>query len=128
MKRIQQARAAPDAQAVRFILGRAAAFVELNGVRRPAWNYAQIARNLRRARKVKIDPRTLRRLVQRADPELFRLRLEANRTKKRRHPRTGAEVPADARGAWLLEAYDRIRRGGHEPTVLAKFGYHQKRG
>jgi len=127
-KALERRKNRPDANAVRFVLGRAAAFVlvQVPGsreeVRRPAWNYAQIARNLRRARGFKLTPRAVKRLVEREDPGLAAVRVAANTPARRKHPRTGAEVP----NHWLLKAYDRIRAGGHEPTVMARLGWVRK--
>jgi len=120
IERLRRKLSRVDPGSVAFVLGRAAAFLELpDGARKPAWNYAQLSRNLQRSRGVKMSPEQVRHLVKRVDPGLFEARKQANAPKLRTDPRTGAKIKAH----WLLDALDRIRQGGHEPAVLAKFGY-----
>jgi hypothetical protein len=72
-----------DADSVKWILGRAAAFVQNGGLRRPAWTWPAIARNLKRARGPDLGWRAVRSLVKRADPGLFAARKAAEAAYRR---------------------------------------------
>ncbi|MDQ5871619.1 MAG: hypothetical protein M3547_05375 [Acidobacteriota bacterium] len=64
-----------DPNVVRWVLGRARAFDK--GTGRPVFRYPEIARNLFRARRVRLSGKAVKRLVVREDPELERRRAGA---------------------------------------------------
>jgi len=102
-----------------WILARAAAFLEVDGRRRPAYTYPRIAKNVSKALGVKVNGRQAREVVRRGDPALYALRREANRPLIRNHPLTRERVESH----WILEAFDLVRGGMPEVTALAKFGF-----
>lgn len=59
---------------VRWILTRAAAFVRSGRVIRPAFSYRELARNLRRSRRIEVNQFSIRKLVVREAPEIARMR------------------------------------------------------
>jgi len=70
----------------RWLLGRAAAVLP-NGA--PVYSADELARNLRRSRRVALSARSIRRLIEAANPELARRRAEGFRTALRRRSAPG---------------------------------------
>jgi hypothetical protein len=63
-----------DPVLVHWILMRASSFVRRAGRLRPAFTYREISRNLCKARRVKVNRRSIRRLVRREAPEIAKMR------------------------------------------------------